>query len=280
MQRAPRQRIVSGPRLRYRRAMGADAVAELAELTALAREIVAWEEELVGDAGLSHVAGAPRPAPPIPVDSSTRIDVATPSAGAPVAPSRAQATASRGARLEVLQAEAAECTRCGLGASRTRSVFARGSADAEIVFVGEGPGFHEDQRGVPFVGRAGQLLDKMVSAMGYGRDEVYVCNVVKCRPPDNRTPVPMEAEACLPFLVQQIEIVRPRVIVALGKCAAENLGCVDPEARRWRGVWRSFRGVPVMPTYHPAFLLRSPQHKRPVWEDLQQVMARVGRAPR
>lgn len=180
------------------------------------------------------------------------------------------------ARLHVLAQEAAECTRCELSRSRTHSVFARGTPESDLVFVGEGPGVHEDEQGLPFVGRAGQLLDRMVAAMGYSRDGVYVCNVVKCRPPENRTPLPTEAAACAHFLVPQLDVVRPKVIVALGRCAAENLGVVPP-AGRWRGVWGDWRGIPVMPTYHPAFLLRSPQFKKPVWEDLQEVLRKLER---
>ncbi|HJL14143.1 MAG TPA: uracil-DNA glycosylase family protein [Sandaracinaceae bacterium LLY-WYZ-13_1] len=179
-------------------------------------------------------------------------------------------------RLRVLAEEAAACTACGLHAGRTRSVFARGDAHAPLCFVGEGPGYHEDQQGVPFVGRAGQLLDKMIAAMGFEQDEVYVCNVVKCRPPNNRTPNPDEAAACMRFLREQLALVQPQVIVALGRHAASNLGVAEP-GRRWRGVWGRFEGIRVMPTYHPAYLLRSPEQKRPVWQDLQQVVAAMGR---
>jgi DNA polymerase len=181
-------------------------------------------------------------------------------------------------RLELLASEAAICTACVLHERRTQAVFARGSADAELVFVGEGPGQEEDLQGFPFVGPAGQLLDRMIVAMGYGRDEVYVCNIVKCRPPENRTPRPEEAIACAKYLVPQLELVAPKVIVALGRCAAENLG-VAGQGGGWRGRWGAWRGVPVMPTYHPAYLLRSPEFKRVVWEDLQQVMGRLGRTP-
>jgi DNA polymerase len=117
----------------------------------------------------------------------------------------------------------------------------------------------------------------MIAAMGYGRDDVYVCNVVKCRPPNNRTPLPTEARACEPFLRAQLEIVRPKMIVALGRCAVENLGLIEPGARGWRGVIGAYRGIPVMPTYHPAFLLRTPEQKRTVWQDLQVVMKELGR---
>ncbi len=180
-------------------------------------------------------------------------------------------------RLAKLAEEAAACTACRLHEGRTKSVFARGNPSADLAFVGEGPGYHEDQQGVPFVGKAGQLLDRMIRAMGREPDEVYICNVVKCRPPNNRTPKPDEAGVCARFLEAQLDLVRPRVIVALGRCAAENLGLVEPGGRGWRGRWGQWRGIDAMPTYHPAFLLRSPQMKRPVWEDLQQVLARLAR---
>lgn len=179
----------------------------------------------------------------------------------------------RRVRLGQLEEQARACTGCELHKGRKQAVFARGNPESKLVFVGEGPGQEEDRSGQPFVGPAGQLLDKMVAAMGLHRDDVYICNVVKCRPPGNRTPLPSEAGACAPFLIGQIDAVAPRVLVALGRCAAENMGLVD--AGTWRGRWGRFRGVDVMPTYHPAFLLRSPEYKRPVWEDLQKVMARL-----
>ena len=196
-----------------------------------------------------------------------------PAASAPSV-TRALLDDGRLAVLERLSRDAAACTACRLHESRTKSVFARGSAAAEVAFVGEGPGFHEDQTGEPFVGAAGQLLDKMISAMGLERGEAYICNVVKCRPPENRTPMPDEASACAPFLDGQLAAVAPRVIVALGRSAAERLGCAEA-GRSWRGTWSEYRGVPVMPTYHPAFLLRNAEMKRPVWEDLQKVTARL-----
>jgi DNA polymerase len=179
--------------------------------------------------------------------------------------------------LRVLAEQAATCNRCVLHEKRTQSVFARGSPDAELVFVGEGPGRDEDIQGLPFVGAAGQLLDKMIAAMGYGRDDVYICNVVKCRPPENRTPRPEEALACSRFLVPQLHAVSPKVIVGLGRCAAQALGVAEATGA-WRGRWGSFQGIPVLPTYHPAFLLRTPEQKRTVWEDLQLVMARLGKS--
>jgi uracil-DNA glycosylase len=260
-----------------------DVRAELGEIAAMASELLQWEATVGCDAiappplgrdpeAPTEPAGAPPPEP-------IRHAPAAPAAAEPAAPSprpapRAPAPETR-KRLEVLAAEAAACTRCGLHTGRTRSVFARGHPETDLVFVGEGPGYHEDQQGQPFVGKAGELLDRMVAAMGFGRDDVYICNVVKCRPPENRTPLPDEAAACEPYLRGQLEAIRPRVIVALGKCAAQSLGCASPSGGRWRGVWGTYQGIPVMPTYHPAFLLRSPQFKRPVWEDLQQVMTRL-----
>lgn len=181
--------------------------------------------------------------------------------------------------LESLAAEVARCEACGLCKERTQTVFARGSASAELVFVGEGPGYNEDQQGQPFVGAAGQLLDKMIGAMGYRPEDVYICNVVKCRPPDNRTPTPEESAACMPFLTRQLAILQPRAIVALGRCAAEALEVMPESGRGWRGQWARWRGIDVMPTYHPAFLLRTPRFKRAVWDDLQLVMRRLGREP-
>lgn len=259
----------------------ADPRAELAELAAMTAELLRWEQTI----GLDAVADAGRPPQEV-TGAATDAVTGTGAAAATdtdVGPGTAEGAgadpAERRRRLELLARDAAACTGCALHRERTQSVFARGSPDAELVFVGEGPGYHEDRQGLPFVGKAGQLLDRMVRAMGYERDDVYICNVVKCRPPDNRTPLPDEAAACEPFLRGQLEAIRPKVIVALGRCASENLGCADPQGGRWRGQWGTYAGIPVMSTYHPAYLLRNPEQKRPVWEDLQQVMARLGRAP-
>ena len=253
------------------------------ELNALLREVrglLAYEEEL-GGPGLPYVPPAVRAEPrPVeaPIADARRTSPGT--ASAPVAPLRDRLPeAEVRAKLTVLADQAAGCTACGLHATRTKSVFARGSMLAEIVFVGEGPGENEDLTGLPFVGAAGQLLDKMIVAMGFAPDDVYVCNVVKCRPPGNRTPEPAEANACAPFLVEQLALVQPKVIVALGKCAADNLGVVPP-AGGWRGRWGTYQGVPVMPTYHPAYLLRAPENKRQVWDDLKLVLDAIGRKPR
>lgn len=173
-----------------------------------------------------------------------------------------------------------ECTRCRLHKDRANVVFGVGSPVARLMFVGEGPGADEDRKGEPFVGRAGQLLDRIITAMGLTREAVYIANVVKCRPPENRNPLPDEASTCRPFLEAQIRIVRPEVIVTLGKVALEELiGQPVKSITRARGQWFDFRGTPVKATFHPAYLLRSPSAKRPVWEDMQDVMARLGLEP-
>jgi uracil-DNA glycosylase len=183
------------------------------------------------------------------------------------------APAPGGARLVVLANEAKSCTRCGLHAGRGHSVFARGSGVSGVAFVGEGPGEEEDRQGLPFVGPAGQLLDRMIAAMQLARDDVYVCNIVKCRPPKNRKPEADEMAQCMPFLAGQLEIIKPKVIVALGATAVQGLLGPSEGITRMRGQWKSYGGkIPVMPTFHPAYLLRQPQAKREVWRDLQEVL--------
>jgi uracil-DNA glycosylase len=182
-------------------------------------------------------------------------------------------------RLRVLADEVAGCARCRLSQGRTQTVFARGNPLAELLFVGEGPGFEEDRAGEPFVGPAGQLLDKMIAAMGYRPADVYICNIVKCRPPENRKPQPDEMEACRSYLATQLELVRPKYIVALGATAIQGLIGTTEGITRLRGTWKMYRGIPVMPTFHPAYLLRQPAAKKEVWSDLQQVMSRLGKAP-
>jgi uracil-DNA glycosylase family 4 len=189
-------------------------------------------------------------------------------------------------RLRLLdEQEVKPCRKCRLCESRTQTVFGQGNVDAQLVFVGEGPGYEEDQQGLAFVGRAGQLLTKMIEAMGLSRDQVYICNVVKCRPPDNRTPEADEMLACSPYLREQLSIVCPEVIVALGAPAAKTLLNTAETIGRLRGRFHEyfFSGVtgkgpsiPLMPTYHPAYLLRTPQDKAKTWDDLKQVMARLG----
>jgi uracil-DNA glycosylase len=180
-------------------------------------------------------------------------------------------------RLVTIRTELGDCRRCKLSGGRTTLVFGVGNPSAELMFVGEGPGADEDVQGEPFVGRAGQLLTKMIEAMGFRRDEVYIANVVKCRPPGNRNPEPDEIEACEPFLRAQIAAVGPKVIVALGKFAAQTLLRDTTPITKLRGRWSSYEGVRLMPTFHPAYLLRSPDEKKRAWEDLKLVMKELGK---
>ena len=155
-----------------------------------------------------------------------------------------------------------------------------GNAKAELVFVGEGPGHDEDVQGIPFVGRAGKLLTQMIEAMGLGRDDVYICNVIKCRPPENRTPEKDEIATCSPFLLRQLAVISPQVIVCLGNIAAQTLLGTHQSISQYRGQWFDFRGSRLLATYHPAYLLRNPNAKGEVWKDLQKVMAVLGLSPR
>jgi DNA polymerase len=186
----------------------------------------------------------------------------------------------RRTRLALLAEEVRGCTACVLHEKRQQTVFSRGDPFAEIAFVGEGPGADEDAHGDPFVGAAGQLLDRMIAAMGYGRDDVYVCNIVKCRPPNNRKPEPEEMATCMPFLARQLGFVRPKVLVALGATAVQGLCGTTEGITRLRGKWKLYKGTtPIMPTFHPAYLLRNPAAKREVWMDLQAVLKHLGRSP-
>ncbi len=181
--------------------------------------------------------------------------------------------------LLAVREELGECARCKLAPGRTKLVFGVGNPHAELMFVGEGPGADEDQQGEPFVGRAGQLLTKMIEAMGYRRADVYIANVVKCRPPGNRNPEPDEMDACEPFLKAQLRAVAPKAIVALGKIAAQTLLRDTTAISRLRGRWATYEGTRLMPTFHPAYLLRSPEEKKKAWEDLQLVMKELGKIP-
>jgi uracil-DNA glycosylase family 4 len=186
------------------------------------------------------------------------------------------------AGLTILRDDIGDCQRCKLAGGRTNLVFGVGNPNADLVFVGEAPGADEDARGEPFVGKAGQLLTKMIEAMGYRRQDVYICNVLKCRPPGNRNPEPDEVATCEPFLKRQLAAIRPRMIVALGKFAVQCLLRDDSPIGRLRGNFRSYEGIPLMPTFHPAYLLRDPSKKKPAWEDLKAVnaaLARVGVTP-
>ena len=180
--------------------------------------------------------------------------------------------------LAVLSATVSQCTRCpGLAATRTQTVFGVGPVDAELCFIGEAPGADEDAQGEPFVGPAGQLLNRILVAMGMKREEVYICNILRCRPPGNRAPLPDEAHNCREWLERQFDLVRPRFICALGATAAQHLLGTTVSIGKLRGRFLDYRGIPVLCTYHPAFLLRSPGNKKDVWEDMKKLLARMGR---
>ena len=178
-----------------------------------------------------------------------------------------------------IREELGDCTRCKLHKGRNKIVFGDGSPKAELVFIGEGPGADEDQQGIPFVGRAGKLLTQMIEAMGMQRKDVYICNVVKCRPPENRAPEPDEVGTCSPYLLRQIDVIRPKVIVCLGAVAAKTLLETTRGISQFRGQWLEWRGRKLIATYHPAYLLRNPNAKGEVWKDLQKVMAELGLQP-
>ena len=220
-------------------------------------------------------AGAPRAQATAATGTSERASAALGPAAMAIPRGPLGSEAAR-ARLTVLEEETRACTRCGLHQGRSQSVFSRGTGSSGLVFVGEGPGEEEDRQGFPFVGPAGQLLDRMIAAMELGRDEVYVCNIVKCRPPKNRKPEPDEMATCMPFLAEQLALIEPRVIVALGATAVQGLLGTTEGITRIRGQWKLYRGqIPVMPTFHPAYLLRTPTAKREVWKDLQDVLRRM-----
>ena len=211
------------------------------------------------------------------VHSFERRELALPPREPTAAPTRTPAAPAAGRTLEDVRAELGECTRCGLCEKRQKIVFGDGNPDADLLFIGEGPGEQEDLQGLPFVGRAGELLTAMIErGIEVPRSEVYICNIVKCRPPGNRNPLPDEVAACRPFLDGQIEAVRPKVIVTLGKPAASLLLGRDVAITRVRGTWHEYQGIPVMPTFHPAYILRqyTEENRRLVWEDLKAAHAR------
>lgn len=270
---------------------GSNEVDELRALTASARALVEQLIESGADAlpttpkeskiqaPIASPQPEPRRAPATTSEPRSPAAVATIDAR-PTMEARAPATtdAERVTRLSVLREQVAGCVRCGLHAHRTQTVFSRGDElHAQLMFVGEGPGAEEDAQGLPFVGKSGQLLDKMIQAMGFDPGEIYVANIVKCRPPDNRKPDPNEMATCIHYLHEQIAIVRPKVIVALGATAVEGLLKLTGISKL-RGNWRLYKGeIPVMPTFHPAYLLRDPTKKREAWEDLKLVMAKLGK---
>jgi uracil-DNA glycosylase len=280
-----------------------DARSELRFLTEALRAHAEWQQAC-GTGGLppasreresrerlavSRELGEPRPevmappAAPIPVGRAAMLSASVSSPAATPAELTANGSRltaeERQTRLTVLADEVRTCTRCVLHEARTQTVFARGNGSSGLCFIGEGPGADEDAQGFPFVGAAGQLLDKMIAAMGIARDDVYVCNIVKCRPPKNRTPEPEEMSACMPYLTEQLSLIEPQVIVALGKIAVQGLFGTAEGITRIRGRWRLYQGrIAVMPTFHPAYLLRNPAAKREVWTDLQLVLKHMGRS--
>jgi DNA polymerase len=237
----------------------------------LAAELRAYVEYL-RDSGSDGVpAGAltlKRPSPAAPARPPAAVSTLDPQATSTPA-----AAADGAAALQAVRAEIGDCQRCKLCSGRKQIVFGVGNPRAQLMFIGEGPGYDEDVQGEPFVGRAGQLLTEIITkGMKMRREDVYIANVVKCRPPENRNPEPDEIASCLPFLIAQIDAVQPKVIVALGKFAAQNLLGLSTPISRLRGQWHEYRGIRLMPTLHPAYLLRTPSDKRLVWEDIKQVM--------
>jgi uracil-DNA glycosylase len=234
-------------------------------------------------AALNSAAISPDSEEPIVPDSAKHPDLETPPSmprtrSLPVIaePSESIAPRNRAAALQAIREDIGECTRCALHKGRNKLVFGDGDPNARLMFVGEGPGADEDAQGLPFVGRAGQLLNNMISAMGLRRDQVYIANIVKCRPPQNRVPEPDEANTCAPFLFRQIDTIHPEVIVALGSTAATYLLGAKSPLSALRGRVHQVRGIRLIVTYHPAYLLRDPRQKKEAWADLQLAMAELG----
>ncbi|RMF84038.1 MAG: uracil-DNA glycosylase [Nitrospinota bacterium] len=200
-----------------------------------------------------------------------------PSPSPPASPLSPSALGDRRQAMAELKTRVLSCTRCRLHQSRTRVVFGEGNIEAELMFIGEAPGYDEDRQGRPFVGKAGQLLTRMIEAIKLKREEVYIANVIKCRPPANRNPEEDEIAHCEPYLRQQVALVQPKVICALGTFAAQTLLQTGEKISRLRGRFHSYQGIKVMPTYHPAFLLRNPEYKRAVWKDLQMIQRELRR---
>ena len=194
-------------------------------------------------------------------------------------PVRAEQTADPGLALQAIRDDLGECTRCRLHEGRTHLVYGTGNPSARLMFVGEAPGQDEDEQGLPFVGRAGQLLTKMIESMGFRRDDVYIANVIKCRPPGNRPPKPDEVATCEPFMRRQIASINPEIVCALGSFASQAVLRRPDKISMIRGRFFLVDGVKILPTYHPAYLLRSPGEKRVVWEDLQKIMAVLNKTP-
>ena len=235
--------------------------------------------------GVTHVPSSgkkfakPRPAPasrPSPLVPPSSPPAPRPSSPRPPAP---RPSRSGPDTLASIAAEIEACQLCPLAATRQHVVPGQGALQPDIMFIGEGPGADEDEQGLAFVGRAGQLLTKMINAMGYTREQVFIGNIVKCRPPGNRVPTPEEMAGCIPYLKRQIAVIQPKLIVCLGATAARGLVNETLPIGKARGSWREFEGIPVMLTFHPAYLLRDPRQKAPCWADLKAVLARLGKQP-
>jgi len=251
-----------------------------------------YRDRVAGEFSLQDSSPTPSPAPkvslpeesPLPKPQSRMAVPAVAKPKPPVAPVIAPSGPSlfeevdkvKDDTLLKIREDIGDCTRCKLHKGRHKIVFGDGSPKAQLVFVGEGPGADEDAQGLPFVGRAGKLLTQMIEAMGLQRKDVYICNVVKCRPPENRTPEPDEVQTCSPYLLRQIDVINPKVIVCLGAVAAKTLLETNRGITQFRGQWLEWRGRKLMATYHPAYLLRNPPAKADVWKDLQKVMAELG----
>ncbi|MGQ9919921.1 MAG: uracil-DNA glycosylase [Desulfobacca sp.] len=234
---------------------------ELHRLSASLREFVEYQRRL----GLQWVEGTLPPPPAAP---------APPVLARPTKPAAAPEPLST-LSLDEIRQVLGDCRRCKLWKTRTHLVFGIGNPQARLMFIGEAPGAEEDQQGEPFVGAAGQLLNRLLEKLGLARAEVYITNVAKCRPPNNRNPDAEEIAACRPFLIQQIQAIRPEVIVTLGAVATHALLAAKAPLNRLRGQWQQFQGIPVMPTFHPSYLLRVPQDRIKTWEDMQKVLARL-----
>ncbi len=271
--------------------MDEDPRSELALIAASLRAYLEWQHDAGTEGFPRRTEAMPRPAraadeaerAAAPTATSTSGSTPVPTfAGAAECISNADSASARDARLPQLASEVRACARCGLASTRTQTVFARGNPHARLAFVGEAPGADEDAQGLPFVGRAGQLLDRMIVAMGLSPErDAYICNIIKCRPPGNRRPEPQEIATCIPYLHEQLALIEPHVIVALGNTAVAALLDTKLGITKVRGQWKLYRGQTlVMPTYHPSYLLRpSPQQieaKRQAWQDLQLVMKELG----
>jgi uracil-DNA glycosylase family 4 len=248
---------------------GDDLKSEFLDIVSQVRSHLEYQKAL-GVVSVAVFSATPDRTSPDPVPSQVlSVPLAAPEAGKP--------SAKQPGALAVVCEELGDCTRCKLHKGRTNIVFGEGNPQAVLVFVGEGPGREEDQQGRPFVGAAGRLLtDIIVKGMKLLREDVYICNIVKCRPPNNRNPEPDEIEACEPFLIKQLEAIKPKVIVALGNVAVKTLLKTSEGITSLRGAWKTYQGIPVMPTFHPAYLLRNPKDKALVWEDIKKVMAKLG----